>query len=440
MIKKSQEYFIQKARKVHNNKYDYSKVNYINTRTKVTIICPYHGEFQQLPSGHLRGQRCGYCYSKTLLSNDEFIKRALIQHNNKYDYSKVVYSGSNTKVTIICSIHGEFEQTPSSHLGGFGCSKCRYDKIKSLLSGNLTNFIEKSKAIHGDKYDYCKVNYINSYTKVTIICNKHGEFEQTPSGHLSGNGCQRCRNELISNKFTSNEKQFIEKAKVIHGDRYDYSKVIYKYHRQKIIIICSKHGEFQQTPEAHLSGNGCQRCGQDVRRLSKEQFIFKANQIHNNIYDYSEVVYINNITKVTIICPYHGEFQQPPNGHLRGNGCQKCKSSIGELTIKAILDKHNIPYIQEYRIPNQIYRFRYDFYLTEYKLLIEFHGKQHYECIPYFHTDEDGFLLQKKRDVFKKWLAKELKIVLLEFNYKQLKNLSKSQFETLVMNSIEKFK
>lgn len=131
-------------------------------------------------------------------------------------------------------------------------------------------------------------------------------------------------------------------------------------------------------------------------KKSQEYFIQKARKVHNNKYDYSKVNYINTRTKVTIICPDHGEFQQTPNGHLSYNGCYKCKSSIGELTIKAILDKHNISYIQEYRIPNQIYRFRYDFYLTEYKLLIEFHGKQHYEYIPYFHRDEDGFLLQKK--------------------------------------------
>ena len=255
------EEFINKANKVHNGKYDYSKVEYVNAKTKVCIICPEHGEFWQTPNNHLSGKGCALCANENKLhlynkSNDKFISEAQMIHYDKYDYSKVEYVNAKTKVCIICPEHGEFWQTPHNHLQGQGCPKC-----SPTLKLNKDVFIENSNKKHNGKYDYSKVKYINNRTKVCIICPEHGEFWQTPSNHMYGYGCAKCANSLNAENHTSNTDIFIEKAKLIHLNKYDYSKVKYINNRTKVCIICPEHGEFWQTPDAHLSNKGCPKCG-----------------------------------------------------------------------------------------------------------------------------------------------------------------------------------
>lgn len=308
-----------------------------------------------------------------------------------------------------------------------------------------SKFIEKAKQVHGDKYDYSKVFYRSGRQKVRIICNKHGEFLQSPCDHLSGYNCKGCGRDKISSFFQYNFKQFLEKAHKIHGDKYIYIEKTYTNSSSKISIICPLHGEFRQRANAHLSGQGCKKCmGDKISKIFKsntEEFIQKAIEIHGNKCDYSKTDYINSWTKVCVTCLIdgHGDFWVTPNNHLnKKSGCPICNSSKGELTIKEILNKLNIKYIQEYIIPNQVYKFRYDFYLPDYNVLIEFHGIQHYEYNDFFHrNDEDNFLKQKERDIFKQELAKELKIPLLEFNYKQYKFLSGEQFEEMVIKKLK---
>ena len=211
-------------------------------------------------------------------TTEQFIIDAKKIHGNKYDYSLVKYMGAFQKVCIICPIHGEFWQTPHSHLKGAGCKKCSIEKKKELLSSNTEKFIEKAKIIHNDYYDYSKVEYINAYTKVCIICPIHGEFWQTPTHHLNGEGCPKCRYIKSSNKTRKTSKLFIEDAKKIHGDKYDYSKVEYKNRDTKVCIICPKHGEFWQTPANHIQGHGCPICDEshleaDIRVLLNENNI-----------------------------------------------------------------------------------------------------------------------------------------------------------------------
>lgn len=129
------------------------------------------------------------------LTTQEFIEKARSLHGNKYDYSKVDYINNHTKVCIICPIHGEFLQTPNAHLMGQGCIKCSYMKCRNDRKLTLQEFISRARHIHGDKYDYSKVEYINTMTKVCIICPKHGEFWMKPNGHLNGQGCQKCYDE-----------------------------------------------------------------------------------------------------------------------------------------------------------------------------------------------------------------------------------------------------
>ena len=321
MKKKTNEEFIQDAIKIHGDKYDYSKVNYIRNKNKVIIICKKHGEFEQNPNSHLKGngcQKCYHCCRKLRMTTKEFIEKAKKVHKDKYNYSKVIYSGSKNKITIICKEHGDFEQIPSIHLLGSGCSSCGYLSNKLKFSMSIINFIEKSKEVHGDKYDYSKVKYINTETKVIIICKEHGEFEQTPHGHLQGQGCSKC-----SGKYSYTTDEWIEKAVEVHGDKYDYSKVNYYGNKNKVIIICKEHGEFKQTPNSYIKGSGCSKCSGNYHYNTLE-WIEKAKKVHSDKYDYSKVKYIKSDTKVIIICKNHGEFEQIPNSHLRGRGCSKC--------------------------------------------------------------------------------------------------------------------
>jgi hypothetical protein len=192
--------FIERAKKIHNNKFDYSKVEYVNSKTKVCIVCPIHGEFWQTPGSHLNGRGCNLC-SKPVYDTKSFIEEARKKHGDRYDYSKVEYVDAKTKVCIICPIHGEFWQTPNNHLRNRGCYKCGR-KISSLKQSLSTKqFIEKALKVHGNKYDYSKVKYINNHVPVCIICKKHGEFWQTPAKHLIGQGCTKCNESKLETEI-----------------------------------------------------------------------------------------------------------------------------------------------------------------------------------------------------------------------------------------------
>ena len=207
------------------------------------------------------------------------------------------------------------------------------------MKNKLYNFIEKARKVHGDKYDYSKVEYINNKTKVCIICPIHGEFWQTPSVHINNkSNCPKCSYKNGAKSRSTTLYDFIEKAKKIHGDKYDCSKVEYCNNSTKICIVCPEHGEFWQTPSHHLRGQGCPKCfshkGYEkntsikTKKLTTENFIEKAKKVHGDKYDYSKVKYINNKTKVCIVCPIHGEFYIRPDMHLNGQGCKKCSDLI----------------------------------------------------------------------------------------------------------------
>lgn len=183
--------FIEKSKKIHGDKFDYSKVDYVNNQTKVCIICPIHGEFWQTPGSHLNGRGCNLC-SKPVHDTESFITESKKKHGDKYDYSKVEYVNSRTKVCIICPEHGEFWQTPNNHLRGRNCPKCGQIATHKRQALSTDEFIERAKKIHGNKFDYSKVNYENNHTEVCIICPEHGEFWQKPLKHLSGHKCPKC--------------------------------------------------------------------------------------------------------------------------------------------------------------------------------------------------------------------------------------------------------
>jgi len=332
---KTTEQFTLEAKKIHGDKYDYSKVEYINAKTKVIIICKTHGDFLQNPTGHLSGKICKKCSCENRrYTTEEIILEAKKIHGDKYDYSKVEYTGATSKIIINCKKHGDFLQQANLHIMGSGCVKCFRDNNPILQRSNNEEFIKKAKEKHGDKYDYSKVKYTSSGERVIIICKVHGEFLQTPAKHFTG-GCKLCGVLMQTNKRSSNTERFIEKARVIHGDKYDYSKVEYINSLKKVIIICKEHGEFLQIAGSHLQGHQCKICSTNItankQRSNNEEFIEKAKEKHGDKYDYSKVEYINSNTKVIIICKEHGDFLQDAGGHLTGRGCKMCAIQLSSV-------------------------------------------------------------------------------------------------------------
>jgi len=211
-------------------------------------------------------------------------------------------------------------------------------------------FIERAKVVHGDKYDYSKVEYVNTNKKVIIICPIHGDFEQIPKSHYKGHGCKKCANNNLSIMKTSNNEEFIKKAIQKHGDTYNYSKINYIHGRTKVIIICPIHGDFNQTPNDHLNG-GCLKCG-GKNCSNTEEFIKKVKQIHGDKYNYSKVNYVNANNNIIIICSIHGEFEQSPHSHLSGSGCNKCgiekNRQLYVMTLSKFIERAKLKHNNKY--------------------------------------------------------------------------------------------
>jgi hypothetical protein len=383
--------FILKANHKHNDKYDYSEVVYVKSKEKVKIKCNIHGTFEQSPSHHLRGTGCPQCCGNVKYTKESFIEAAKKIHGDTYDYVEVVYINSYTKIKIKCNIHGIFLQKPHQHLSGRGCQLCKNKnplyESKGPLGGTgiqLTTetFIEKANNIHKNKYDYSLVNYINSKTCVTIVCKIHDMFEQVAGQHLCGSGCPNCGK---TKKLTT--ETFIVRAKELHKDKYTYEKVIYVNAQTKVTITCPQHGDFLQTPVHHLKLSGCYTCGKITTankfKSTKEEFVKKANKIHKNKYNYSKVIYVNNSTNIIIICPKHGEYQQTPQNHLVGKQCSSCaftNYSKQQIEWLEYVMKHDNIHIQhaenggEYKIK----KYKADGFCKENNTVFEYAGDYHH--------------------------------------------------------------
>jgi hypothetical protein len=219
------------------------------------------------------------------LTTEEFIVKAKLKYNDKYDYSKTEYINSNTKVCIICPEHGEFWQVPNSHIHSGGCPKCGVARRTKERTLSLETFIKRSNIVHEFKYDYSDVEYKTVMIKVKIKCEEHGIFEQTPISHLQGVGCPKCAWKQNADNKRYTTLTFIKKAKDVHGNKFDYSKVNYKTAFDKVTIICPIHGEFEQKPYLHLYGSRCPLCKADYSNPRYIHYLYKiTNTINNNIY------------------------------------------------------------------------------------------------------------------------------------------------------------
>ena len=428
----TKEQFVEKAKAVHGDKYDYSKVEYINANTKVCIICHEHGEFWQRPKDHMKGHGCDDCGGTKELTTDIFIKKAKTIHGEKYNYSNVRYVNSTTKVQIICPTHGFFEQAPYSHLNGNGCPDCGGN---TRIDTDV--FIKKSKSIHGDKYDYSLVKYTGIFNTVKIKCPAHGIFEQQAGLHLRGYGCKKCAGVEKKNtdlfikqskvvhgdKYNYNNVQYINNHTKVcitcpkHGDFWQ---------------LPTAHLSGQGCKKCANAINGFRK------RLTNAQFLERAKTTHGSKYDYSNADYITSDSYITIICPKHGPFRQNAYNHMSGQGCPHCKKSRGESRIKEWLDTHGILYIPECRIQVERVLFgrnniRVDFLLPNHNIIIEYNGIQHYERQCDWQSI-DEFQEQQDRDRRLREHCKLKRIKLIEIPYIKYDDIAKILHRNLLKN------
>jgi len=287
-------------------------------------------------------------------------------------------------------------------------------------------FIQKAIEVHGNKYDYSKVNYITSKDDVDIICPKHGSFSQRANNHLLGNGCKKCNQIIpITQKTTTDE--FIQKAKKTHGDRYNYSLVKYIGSKKEIKIKCKNNHIFSQRADSHLKGHGCKYCTNNFQKNTK-LFIEKAKEIHGDLYDYSLVDYKYASMKVKIICKKHGVFETRANNHLSlKRGCPNCRKSRNEDLISKLLTDNNIKFKPQKTFEGCKYKYSlsFDFYLPNFNTCIEYDGKQHYFDI---YNCPEEFKNTQLRDKIKNKFCKDNNIKLLRIKYgEDIENIIKKE-------------
>jgi very-short-patch-repair endonuclease len=406
------------------------------------------------------------------ITNDEFIKKAKDIYGDKYDYSLTNYQNIKSKVKIIYN-GWIFEQKAEDHLLGKLCE----------LRWDTERFIFESKKIHGDKYDYSMVKFINMKTNVIIILDGIA-YNQSPSKHLMGRSPEKWI-KLKSNKeyieearkvwgykydyslvdykgaheeilikykniiykqkaiqhllgyncerdTIKNQDDFLRKCYERHGNKYDYSLVEYKGVEKKIKILY-KGIIYEQKAGAHLYSNGLVE--NVIKKRTINEFIEMSNYIHNNKYNYDKSIYVNNSTKLIITCPKHGDFKQVPNSHLKGFGCNSCSESKGEKIISKYLTQHNIDFIRQEKFDGCVgikYKLPFDFYLPKYRTVIEFDGIQHHQPVEHF-GGVDAYERLKINDKIKNDYCEDNFIELIRIRYDQIDRIYDILNESLRM-------
>ena len=296
-------------------------------------------------------------------THEDFVKN--LKNINENIEVLGTYTRAKDKIKVKCKICGhEWEATPNNLLRGRGCPECAKVNFGKLRLKPFDKFIEEANEIHNFKYDYSEFNYVSSHIKSTVICPIHGKFEVSPANHLAGKNCPKCAIEHRTKLRSSTTKEFIEKAKQIHGNTYDYSEVNYVNSTTPVKIICHKK-----------DSNGLE----------------------------------------------HGEFLQQPNNHLCGKGCPVCNQSHGERFVTNYLKNNNIEFIPQYTINidkniNSSGKAFIDFFIPSKNLFIEYNGIQHYSVKARFGGVLE-FERQQKRDEFVRNYCKKNGIRLLEIPY-----------------------
>ena len=281
--------------------------------------------------------------------------------------------------------------------------------------------IDNLNILCGEKFEFSLEEYENTGSKIILTCKKCGKtFKRKYNALLYNTICPHCNGTAK----IQNTEWFVDKAKKIHGEKYDYTKAIYTKYDEKLIVIChnkddfgKEHGEFLVSPHAHIGTmhSGCPKCSRKYRKTT-EDFIEESNKVHDNKYEYNKTVYIRALSPVIITCKEHGDFLQKPNDHLLGKGCPYCKQSHMEREIRELLEKNNIIFKQEYA-PEWLKPLHIDFFIPSKNLAIECQGLQHFKSIKYYGGN-DGFKIRNERDNRKKKLCEQNGVKLIFYaNY-----------------------
>ena len=427
--KLSQLEVINRIKSIHGNSFDLTKVEYVNTKTKILIGCKNHNPtfwYKTNPGPLFKGVGCPKCgvdkvwKTRKKITTEEFIRRSKVVHGNKYDYSKSEYTFSRKKLIVICKKHGEFKISPNNHFRGKGCKECGFVRSRKSRLKGIDYFITKSRIHHGEKYNYDLVKYVNSKKKVKIICPIHGEFLQQLGNHSRGFGCKMCGHKFRSENHPKKLglEVFIKRCNDVWGGLYDFSKIKnYVNNSSKVDVICNKHGEFVSTPRQLLEGSGCYKCGleriSDSQRIDYPEFIEELRTVWGEKYHVKPEHY-ESYQSFQVYCKKH-DYYWNTNGSnfLKGHGCRHCGFSVskGENKILTYLKKNKVDFLEQYSFIDMTSKrkLRCDFYLPKLNLVVEYNGRQHYFPVEFF-GGKKGLEETQKRDKIKFDYCKKNKI------------------------------
>jgi hypothetical protein len=319
--------------------------------------------------------------------------------------------------------NGYSYHTPTEYLLHFAVGRIMAHRLTTSTA------IERFCAVHGDRYDYSQVEYVSTSALVRIGCRAHGWFYQSPNSHISQRaGCPKCAAKTRAGKHQWDTGDFIEKARAVHGERYDYSAVEYRNSQEKVSILCSVHGAFLQRPAEHARGKGCSKCQNDASRMQTIDFVERATALNGERYDYSGVVLSLSVDRVLIRCLVHGDFRQVAIEHLRGKQCPACAhenaralcKSHHEEVIGNLLASLGIEFQRQktFLKCRHIRPLPFDFYFTLGGLhfLVEYDGAQHFGPVDFFGGEKE-YQLRVKKDAIKTAFAEANSFVLIRIPY-----------------------
>lgn len=358
------------------------------------------------------------------MDKNAFIRLCKNKYGDRFDYTHLPESIKRAVETIICKKHGKLELIPRDHLRSkHGCPHCASEYVIKPTERINRGFIQKAKKKHRNGFDYSLVELeTEPGAKVDIVCPEHGVIKVTLKSHLhSKTGCWDCGFEKGTKKRVKYNTldDVIKEAVKAHGERYTYLN--YDRVNRTVTYLCVDHGKVVQGMDQHFLGKGCSRCFYDGFRITPESFMERVHVVHPEGYTYDliELRTVNQNIEITHECGrvYSGRV----SNHLNGQGCMRCKSSsFGEDRIRDYLKLNQVEAIEQYRIEG--YPYRYDFYIPEINVLVEYDGQQHFKPVEFFGGVK-ALRETKRRDRLKNKIASRYGYTLIRLNYKQFDNI-----------------
>lgn len=357
------------------------------------------------------------------MNRTSFINAAKEKHGDRFDYSHLSKSFKLRRPeNIICKQHGSQIMLPREHLRAvYGCPYCRSDLTQKPTSSRIEDYVMKAKVKFGDRFNYSQVSFSGEFkSPVKIICKHHGAFVMPIRNHYhSKTGCVKCAEEAWADGVTKYKdlSDLLPKMREIHGDIYEY--ISYSAEERKITYEC-RHKRQTQLLRSHLAGRGCKTCGYENRTISPTEFLERARFIHSSKYEYdlSDFKTVNDKIRITHECGH--SYLGRVSNHLSGQGCSRCRSSIGEKKIQTWLEANNISFVAQYKLDG--FRYRYDFYIPALNMLIEYDGEQHFREVEYF-GGKKAYIQRQRNDKIKTSLAKKHGYLLVRVPYTQINQL-----------------